>query len=59
MSLTPHASSSPTLIVIGRSVAGQPRTYRLARRGRGRSVGAVCRHLAGALAGQLPTNRHY
>jgi hypothetical protein len=57
MSPMPHASSSPALIVIGRSLGGCPRTYRLARPARSRSVAAMCRQLAGALVGQLSTNR--
>jgi hypothetical protein len=52
MSPTPHAPAA-SRTVIGRALGGQPRTYRLQRPERSRSVTAACRHLAVALVGEL------
>jgi hypothetical protein len=51
VSPTPPSAPTPTLTVIGRALNGQPRTYRLARPSRGRSVAAVGRRLACVLFG--------
>ena len=63
MSLTPHASSSPTLIVIGRSVAGQPRTYRVPRRGAAarslRCTGTWPVHSSASCPRIVTTDHHY
>jgi len=50
----PHATATPALTVVRRSLSGRPQMYRLARPGRSRSVTAMCRHLADALVAARP-----
>jgi hypothetical protein len=52
---TTETTTRPARVaVIGRSAAGQPRTYRLVRSRRTRSIGSAYRHLLVVLLGLDP-----